>query len=194
MAHIGTVFTDEATLLKAIIALHSPQGIELDPMYNKGNFYKDIKKPKYQSDIRPLTPYCKHADATNLSYNDDTISSMILDPPFMFGNHGKQSLYYSSKTHGILQDEAALLQLYTDLLKEAYRILKKKGVLIYKCQDYTDSKTTMTHCHVWSEAKSVGFYPKDLAILYKHYGKVANHKLNQRHLRKHHTYFWVFTK
>ena len=44
-----SIFTNEQELLNAILILHNDSNdIELDPMYNKGNFYKDIiDKPKY---------------------------------------------------------------------------------------------------------------------------------------------------
>ena len=64
-------------------------------------------------------------------------------------------------------------------------------MLFFKCQDYTDSVATMTHCHVFNWAIEIGFYPKDLAILHISNGKIANHNTTQRHLRKHHSYFWV---
>ena len=65
--------------------------------------------------------------------------------------------------------------------------------MIFKCQDYTDNKTTMTHCMVWDWANQFGFYAKDLAILVKP-NKITNPNLIQRHLRKIHTYFFVFKK
>jgi len=50
---IQSVFQDEQELLKAVIKIHCPEGIELDPMYFKGNFYKQISKPKKIYDINP---------------------------------------------------------------------------------------------------------------------------------------------
>ncbi len=79
-------------------------------------------------------------------------------------------------------------------MKAAYRILKKGGLLIFKCQDFTDSKTTMVHCHVYNWAIELGFYPKDLAILSLKKGKIYNSNLKQRHLRKIHSYFWILKK
>ena len=193
MKHIGSVFDDESDLLEAILKLHAPNGIELDPMYNKGNFYKRIPKPKYRFDINPIVSDCEKADATYLPIKDNTIQCMILDPPFMFGIHGKSDQYYSSKTHGIYKNFDELALQYHAILLEANRVLKPKGTLIFKCQDYTDSRTTMTHVHVFNWAMKLAFYPKDIAILHKPHGKIANHNLTQRHLRKHHTYFWVFT-
>ena len=41
--HIGSVFYDEQELLKTILDIHNnSQDIELDPMYNKGMFYKKL--------------------------------------------------------------------------------------------------------------------------------------------------------
>jgi tRNA G10 N-methylase Trm11 len=188
-----SVFENEQELLKALIDIHlNGNDIELDPMYFKGNFYKNgVKEPRLKFDICPKVLGVKKADARNLPLPNNSINSMILDPPFMFGGHGKQKEYYSSKTHGILTWKE-LQELYQGILKEAFRILKRNGTLIFKCQDYTDNKTTMTHCLVWQWATQIGFYAKDLAILYLSKGKIINPKLKQRHLRKVHSYFWIF--
>lgn len=191
---IQSVYDNEQDLLRAIITVHCPIEIECDPMYFKGNFYKSIPEPYYKFDISPLKPGIDKADARNLPLGDGDVNSIILDPPFMFGNHGKQRQYYSSATHGILKSFDELSELYQGILKEAYRVLVRKGICIFKCQDYTDSKTTMTHCLVWQWAREIGFYPKDLAILHLEKGKVYNSKLTQRHLRKTHSYFWIFEK
>ena len=89
---------------------------------------------------------------------------------------------------------AELKKCYQGILSEAYRILKRNGLLIFKCQDYTDNRTTMTHCLVWMWAVQIGFYAKDIAILNLPIAKIHNGNLVQRHLRKSHCYFWVFQK
>ena len=192
---IQSVYTNEQELLKAIITVHCPDGIDIDPMYFKGNFYKNgIEPPKYKYDIKPIVLGVEQADAKNIPLPSNSIKTLILDPPFMFGIHGKTEKYYSSATHGIFKSFAELEQLYREIIKEANRLLKNKGICIFKCQDYTDSKTTMVHCLVWQWAQEAGLYPKDLAILHLPKGKVYNSKLIQRHLRKTHSYFWVFEK
>jgi len=195
MKHYKSVFEDERELIKALLDVHNNgQSIELDPMYFKGNFYKDgIEKPKYKFDLNPQVKDCEVGDAINLPFSDNSISSMVLDPPFLFGIHGKAKLYYSSKTHTIFQNFDELYQCYSGIIKEASRILKKNGLLFFKCQDYTDSKTTLTHIYVYQLAVENGFYAKDLAILVKPL-KIYNGNLQQRHLRKIHTYFYVFEK
>ena len=192
--HYKSVFENEGDLLVAILDLHNGGMIpDCEPMFFKGNFWKDWGDyPKLVFDINPQEKWIPKADARNLPLENESIKSIILDPPFMFGGHGKQNSFYSSRTHGIMSWDD-LQDLYKGIIKEAHRVLKKNGVLIFKCQDYTDSKTTMTHALVYNWALEQGFYAKDLAILVKP-NKITNPNTTQRHLRKIHTYFWVFIK
>ncbi len=191
-----SVFYNEQELINSIIILHcNEKDIELDPMYNKGMFYKDgtVKKPRLKFDIDPLKITVKQSDATNLPLKNNSIGSMILDPPFLFGIHGKTEEYSLSKRYGILKDFNVLVKLYNGILQEAFRILKNKGILIFKCQDFTDTVSTFTHCFVYCWALAIGFSVKDLCLLVKK-NKVFNPNLKQRHYRKIHSYFWVFQK
>ena len=191
--HQKSVFDDEQMLLASLFDIHNGgKTIDCDPMFFKGNFYKDgIDMPELCFDLNPQENWIKKADATNLPLENNSLGSIILDPPFLFGIHGKVKDYYSSRTHTIFKDFTELENCYKGIIKEAHRVLKKNGVLIFKCQDYTDSKTTMTHCLVYNWALEQGFYAKDLAILVKP-NKITNPNTKQRHLRKIHTYFWVF--
>lgn len=190
---IPSLFNDQDKLLQAIIDLHlNCNDIELDPMYNKGNFYKgSINKPIFRYDIDESYTDCLQADARYLPHNSSSIKSMILDPPFMFNWHGQTKNYTMSKNYGIYRNFDDLFSNYSMFIAESSRILVKNGILIFKCQDFTDSKTTLTHCYVWGLAIFHGFYVKDLAIL--HYpNRIWNSHLNQRHFRKTHSYFFVF--
>ena len=78
---------------------------------------------------------------------------------------------------------------------EFYRLLRKDGVLVVKCQDaVSDGNQHFSHCEIINVALSLGFYPKDLFIL------LAKHRVNrwkdvkQQHARKFHSYFIVFIK
>jgi len=190
---IGSIFEDEQHLLEAILKLHCIGHIELDPMYSKGNFYRGAYAPELQFDNDPQTLFTKQGDARKLPINSNSINTMILDPPFCFGIHGKTKDNISARRFTILKDYNELQSLYQGILKESYRVLKNRGVLIFKCQDYTDSKTTMTHCLVYNWATDVGFYAKDIVILINKQ-RIYNPNLIQRHFRKTHCYFWVFKK
>ena len=149
--HYKSVFENEQELLKALIDIHlGGKDIECDPMYFKGKFYKDgVNRPKYICDINPQVPECIKGDAFEVAktfnFQYGTLNSIILDPPFLFGIHGKTKEYYSSQTHTIFSNFNELYNTYFCILLEAKSCLKKGGVIIFKCQDYTDSKTTMTH-------------------------------------------------
>lgn len=137
-------------------------------MYNKGMFYKAvINKPKYRFDLNAIEKGydAEQGDATNLPIESMSINCMILDPPFMFGTHGQTKNSVINKRYTMFDTFEELKACYEGILREAYRVLKKDGILIFKCQDYTDSKTTMTHCLVYRWATQIGFYAKDIAIL-----------------------------
>lgn len=192
---ISSIGYDEQEMIRDIIYLHSPiKKIDLDPCYSIGNFYKyGIKKPKYIFDKYPQTNDCIQAESNNLPVENESVETIMFDPPFVFGIHGKAEENIMAKRFTIFENFDELKKMYFDSLKEFYRILKKRGIVIFKCQDYTDSKTTMTHCHVFNWAEQNGFYAKDMFILFSK-NRIFNPNVEQRHSRKFHSYYWVFQK
>ncbi len=89
---------------------------------------------------------------------------------------------------------ADLERTYQGALVELHRVLKPKGIVVFKTQDYTDAKTTMTHCLVHQWATERGFYAKDLLIRYRNHGPAYNIHLKQKHARKFHSYWFVLEK
>lgn len=79
---------------------------------------------------------------------------------------------------------------YERSLIEFVRVLKSRGVLVFKCQDVVDDKNYFSHIHIYNYALQVGFIWLDLFILLAK-NRVIAHK-RQRHARKYHSYFWVF--
>jgi hypothetical protein len=72
-----------------------------------------------------------------------------------------------------------------------------KGIVAWKCQDFTDAKTIMIHCLLYNWATAAGFYTKDILIRYRnreHPGAVYRMHQTQRHARKFHSYWFVFEK
>ena len=124
----------------------------------------------------------------------------MFDPPFL-ATTGKSlrsddASNKINKRFGVFPSETELHQFYVDVLKETHRILKDKGILIFKCQDKVSSgKQHMSHCFIWQEAIKTGYYPKDLFILLAKNRLVADWQVrNQKNARKFHSYFWVFEK
>jgi hypothetical protein len=202
----SVVSTDEEALL-GIMQLHNgSQPYELDPTYSKGAFYRSkVPAPKYKFDLHPQLPGVEQADCQSLPFENGTVSSIVCDLPFMWGHHGtnrpdnKNPRGYSDPAtlNGRFSQFASFAELeatYTGALDEFSRILKPKGLLVFRTQDYTDKVTTMTHCEVRQWAKERRFYPKDLLIKTVSAGRAYNPALVQRHARKFHSYFFVFVK
>ncbi len=199
---IKSIDYDQGEIIRNILKLHVPEGkIECDPTFSTGAFYNGtgIDIPQYRFDISPQRYDVVQADARRLPLADGCISCMILDPPFL-ATKGK-SLNDTdgniiNRRFGVYPDEKSLHRCYSDMLSEAYRVLKPDGILIFKCQDKVSSgKQYMSHVFIMNEAVQIGFYPKDLFVLLAKSRLVAEwQKKNQRNSRKYHCYFWVFQK
>ena len=166
---------------------------DLDPCYSYGKFYKGCQEPIHKFDLTPKTPDTQQADVSNIPLISSSVNSIMFDPPFMFGTHGQTKNNIMTKRFTMFDKFRELETMYKGALKEFYRLLKDKGILAFKCQDYTDSKTTLTHCLVHKWATEQGFYAKDIFILIAK-ARIYNPSLTQRHARKFHSYYFVFEK
>lgn len=194
---ITTISYDQGDILRDIMALHCPQGIELDPTYSKGVFYKrhGIPEPLEKFDLYPQTDDTLEASADNLPHWDASISSIMFDPPFVAGHtKARPTGIIGQRFHGF-PTVRRLWEFYDASLLEFYRILEPNGVLVFKCQDTVSSgKQWLSHVHIVNEAERVGFYTKDLFILLAKNRIQGHNHANQKHARKYHSYFIVFTK
>jgi len=138
---IKTVYSDQYEILKAIETLYLKNGIEVDPTYSKGVFYKkgNISQPKMKFDLYPQTVDTIKASAENLPLEDQSVESIMFDPPFMAGFTTKNKRG-QTKTTGIMGQRFHGFRYVTDVwkwydecLQEFSRIIKNKGVLILFC-------------------------------------------------------------
>ena len=196
MSVISSVAYSDREILDSASALFLPCGdfFELDPAYSLGKIYGDGPKPRLRYDIAAQPDILAQADVAMLPLASGTIKSAVFDPPFMFGTHGQTKNNLMNKRFTMFDSWDELVTMYTSALGEFYRVLRKGGILLFKCQDYTDSRTTMTHVKVCQWANDAGFYAKDLFILVFTGGRIYNPLLVQRHARKFHCYYWVFQK
>ena len=205
-AHVG----NNADVFPQILKLHVPDGsIIADVTYGKGAFWRRVRTGDYTlhtSDIADGT------DCRNLPYDDDSLDCVVLDPPYMEGFYRKNdSEKAGAGTHQAFRDHysngseepvsngakwhGAVLDMYKQSGTEAYRVLRKKGVLIVKCQDEVSAnRQHLTHVEVINEYSLIGFYCKDLFVVVRPNKPGVSRIKKQNHARKNHSYFLVFEK
>ena len=191
-----------------ILDLHVPPKARVaDVTHGKGIFWKKVPRSKYK--LLP-TDIETGVDCRKLPYDDDAIDCVVLDPPYMEGlyrrseGHMAGSGSYSAfrntysngkRTVGGPKYHEAVLDLYFKAGAEAYRVLRKYGVLIVKCQDEVSANTQrLTHVEIISEYVCMGFYPKDLFVIVRPNKPAVSRIKKQEHARKNHSYFLVFVK
>ncbi len=201
MGLIKSISFDQDELLDWMIRLYVPKGaFDADATYSTGGFYRSgvIPRPAFCFDLNPLCEGVVKADCRRLPIASCTLDSLILDPPFLATKGpslaGMQGNIINRR-FGVYPTEAALAEMYRDALREAHRVLKPGGILVFKCQDkVSGGKQYMMHCDVRTWAEQVGFVVEDLLILLARTRLVVNWQRNQKHARKYHSYFWVFRK
>ena len=201
-ALVRNISYDQSEIIRNILMLHVPGGkIDCDPTYSTGAFYNGtgIEVPELRFDIKPQAEGVIQADARHLPLEDEFISCMMFDPPFLATTgksltEGQGNII--NRRFGVFPDEQSLHRFYVEAMVEAHRVLKPQGILIFKCQDKVSSgKQYFSHVFIMNEAVKVGFYPKDLFILLAKNRLVADWQArNQRNARKFNSFFWTFQK
>ncbi len=193
---IRTTGDNQHEMIKDIIDLYCPDGIDCDLTYSKGNFYKNgVRAPKYRLALEPQVPGTIQADSRQIPLLNNSITALMFDPPFVGGSRKDGKPGIIKTRFGYFKNIPELWVYYKKSLKECYRVLKQNGTLIFKCQDTVESaKQYFTHNQVMNDAVNIGFYPKDLFVLLAKNRLMSPNMANQQHARKYHCYFWVFKK
>ena len=138
--------------------------IELDPMYSKGSMYGKGSGPVYKLDLAPMALDVERGNALSMRFKNKTINSMILDPPWLIHAEGSKSKMGNRFT--TLPNKDSLVYLLRAIIKEAARVLKQDGILIFKIQDTIHNRRKLFLSHiVMSLAINAGFNPLDEFIL-----------------------------
>ena len=192
-----SVYFDQDEILRAITALHCPDGFDADITYGNGAFYRAIAPPALKFDIDPQCPGVTQASSDCLPLSDSSIKSIVFDPPFLTyvraGREGNGKMIMAKRFAGYWT-YGELEQHYRATLKECARVLKKGGVMVFKCQDIIHNhRMHCTHANVIGWASEHGMSLLDLFVLPAMRRLPSpNRKGTQKHARIFHSYFLVF--
>jgi len=216
---------DNADLFARILHLHVPTGTTIaDVTFGQGTFWKNVRGGDYNLLASDIDAKSGHGifpshpievktgiDCRNLPYDNDTLDAVVLDPPYMEGLYravtshlagsGTHAGFRHAYSNGKPTDEEgpkwheAVVDMYIKAGREAYRVLKRDGILIVKCQDEVSAnKQRLTHVEIITAYESLGFYSKDLFVLMRMNRAGVSRLKKQEHARKNHSYFLVFQK
>lgn len=173
------------------------------------DLYLKVETAKKYSNIKIQD----NIDARDLPYEDNSFDCIVFDPPYMEGfyrrnkehvggqgSHDSFRQAYSSgegneKISSTAKYHDAVTEMYVLSGYEAYRVLKENGVLIVKCQDEVSANVQrLTHVEIISAYEEMGFATEDVFVLVRNNKPVISRVKVQKHSRKNHSYFLVFTK
>lgn len=195
---VKSVYENQSDILNGILTLNNLERFDADISYGNGKFYKDVPEPVFKGDIDPQLEEVSKCCSTDLPMADSSIGSLVFDPPFLTyvraAREGNGNMVMAKRFSGYWKYEE-LEHHYQDTLCEAWRVLKKKGVMVFKCQDIIHNhKMHATHINVVLWASGM-FRLKDLFVLpAKHRMPSPNRAGTQKHARIYHSYFLVLEK
>ena len=198
MTVIRSVSYDQIEILKSIMSLCKIDRFCVDATYGNGQFYKDIPEPVRRFDIDGTLGNVEQASSDKLPIDQGSIKSFVFDPPFLTyvraAREGNGSMIMAKRFAGYWRYDE-LENHYRATIKEAARVLDKKGVMIVKCQDIIHNhKMHCTHVNVINWASEF-FRLKDLFVLpAKHRMPSPNRAGIQKHARVFHSYFLVLER
>jgi hypothetical protein len=208
---IRSVYYDQVEILKSIMELCNIERFCADVTYGNGKFYSDIPKPFFCFDLDldlikkaelPSDSIRGSCSSNNLPLDSKSIKSLVFDPPFLTyvraAREGNGNMIMAKRFGGYWRYDE-LEDHYRATLIEAARVLSKKGIMVFKCQDIIHNhKMHCTHMNVMEWCNGL-FRLKDLFILpVKSRMPIPQQegtkKKVQKHARIFHSYFMVLEK
>jgi tRNA G10 N-methylase Trm11 len=203
MGVIKSVSYDQTEILQSIMTLNGLDHFDADVSYGNGVFYKNLPEPRFKYDIDPQCDGVICASSTLIPAPDNYFNSVVFDPPFLTyvksGRTGNGNMVMANRFGGYwLYSE--LEEHYKSTLVEVARVLKSKGIMVFKCQDIIHNhKMHCTHVNVINWATESGFRLKDMFVLpaksrMSMPEKEGEKKRVQKHARIYHSYFLVLER
>ena len=209
---IKNISCDQSEILYNIMQLYNNgQPFECDITASELKFYKKGKKDKYdipipkilmdvypqREDIIKITPFQK------LPLEDNSISSIVFDPPFVISPKDCKSKIENKCGNNMISNRFSSFYPVNELyynyywwINDIFRCLNENGIFILKCMS-TVSGGYQHNSEEWSFlcATDAGFYCIDKFYLTANARLISASKIKkQAHARKYTSVFYVFKK
>jgi SAM-dependent methyltransferase len=171
----------------------------LDATVNDGRFWKGLDWPVVGMDINPEHNPTVVGDNTDMPFEDSTFDVVVYDPPHI-PNQGKDHSKDFNARFGLTlkspkEEGYNFASMYPPFLTEAYRVLRREGILLCKIADYVHGhRYQWAHLDFVQAAKSVGFCPCDCIIKIRKGPIIDPRWKNAHHARRQHCYWLIFRK
>jgi hypothetical protein len=194
---------NNAALIADVARLGYLDGMVLDPTYGKGNWWK-IYEPEVlmKSDIMHDVPggVMGGIDFTDLPWVDNMFDAVAFDPPYVsVGGRKTTGLAGMHSAYGLTNAPTTPLgvqeQIYAGLT-ECTRVLKPRGYLLVKCQDYISSGKLWPGVHYTTQYSMI-YCRLELIDKFEHLAKTSRAQPGGRrqvHARRNLSTLLVFRK
>lgn len=164
-------YGDDAELLERMLSFYPkkvPKQI-LDATINKGRFWRGTQRDIVGMDINPDHNPDILADHADMPCEDASFDVVVYDPPHIPNQGNDRSKDFQDRFGLIVKAPAEngynLTHTFRPFLKEAYRVLRKDGVLFCKIADYVHGhRYQWAHIEVVNAAVEMGFTACDCII------------------------------
>ncbi len=192
---------DDAELLERMLCFYpkkEPQDI-LDATINEGRFWRGSRRRVIGMDINAAYKPDILADNGNIPCDDESFDVIVYDPPHVPNQGTDRSKDFNDRFGLIVKSPAEkgynLSHTFPPFLKEAYRVLRKNGVLFCKIADYVHGhRFQWAHVEFINAAVKVGFTPCDCIVKIRK-GPITDPRWKKaHHARRQHCYWIVLRK
>lgn len=191
----------DAELLEKMLDFYphkTPQKI-LDATVNAGRFWIGSRRPVTGMDIDPAHKPDVVGDNTAMPFEDASFDVVVYDPPHI-PNQGKDKIKDFNKRFGLVLKSSIdqgynFNHMFPPFCKEAYRVLRQKGVLFCKIADYVHGhRFQWAHVEFITAATAAGFTACDCIVKIRK-GPITDPRWkNAHHARRQHCYWIVLRK
>jgi len=173
--------------------------VVVDATFGKGNWWKRITRTDIQLiKIDVLTG----GDFANTGLQSEIADAFLFDPPFLrspksaYGSVDRFRKNYNLESGCALRNHDDILRMYDGAAREASRVLKKRGLMIVKCQDHvSNGEPRLTHVDLVNRYPVHKLRFVDLFILHQIAPpKIPPQNRGQLFARKNHSYFLIFER